>query len=154
MDGVCVIKHIRNKTIMKAEISHQINDIIFQCFYKKIDTQGIDYFLSNCDTYIMFQNMKIIALVQVEYETSRRFWLQHVCTHPTYRRRGYMKLLLSYVLLDIKIRYPKLKEVRLEVEKDLKGAQKLYKLIGFQLKKWTHHRTAIMYYKWKLGSHL
>ena len=104
------------------------------CFHKKTK---INYLLQNCDTYVLSNQTAIVALVQVEFETQRRYWLQHVCTHPDYRNQGYMKQLLIKVMADLPQKYPRIRRLHLEVIKSAIIAKHLYQSLGFKAK--GHH---------------
>jgi ribosomal protein S18 acetylase RimI-like enzyme len=123
--------------------SQQINsllELIHLCFQKQIK---IGYLLSNCDTYILCTQSQTIACVQVEFETSRRHWLQHVCTHPLYRNQGRMKHLLGIVIAETGKRYHKVHQLCLAVHPRAVIAQGLYFSLGF--KKRRRHANEMKY---------
>ncbi len=134
MNGIYIIKGINthiNSSQITSEYQTQIQHLIQLCFRKEIK---INEFLRSCDTYLLINNDVILALVQVEIETSRRFWLQHVCVHPNYQRQGYMTKLLKLVVDTLKFRHPKCHQLKLDVNKHLHGAYKLYRKCGFKVK--------------------
>lgn len=132
------IKHVA-MTPSQSEVN-TILSLIEMTFDKKTE---INYFLSNCDTYVLCDQEQVIALVQVEFETSHQYWLQHVCTHPSYRHQGVMTRLLKHIISDIRFRYPRIKCLALEVSRNAKIARRLYRSLGFQTK--TDHKYQLKY---------
>ncbi len=127
-----IINVIKDESSLTLQQINSISMLIELCFGKKIE---IRYFLSNCETYVLSNSKDLIALVQVECETSRRYWLQHVCTHPNYRNQGHMKRLLSHIMTDLPHQHPRIRHLRLEVSKSAKVARYLYCSQGFKPKR-------------------
>lgn len=139
-----LIKGIQHQAMTPSLMeTNEILSLIEMSFQKKTE---INYFLSNCDTYVLFDQVnrnQVLALVQVEFETSHQYWLQHVCTHPNYRNQGLMKRLLKHIIADVRFRYPKIKYLVLEVSRNAKIARYLYQSLGFKSK--TNHKFKLKY---------
>lgn len=92
----------------------------------------------NMKQYFFFKNNKPIAVVSFRKKgylncagTYYTNVLYNVATSPYYRRKGYMKRLLQFVIEEM--RKQKRKYLHLEVLKDNEKAINLYKKIGFEV---------------------
>jgi len=92
----------------------------------------------NMRQYFFFKNNKPIAVVSFKKRghlncsgIHHTNVLYNVATSPYYRRKGYMKQLLQFVMDDM--RKQKRKYLHLEVLKDNEKALNLYKKLGFEV---------------------
>jgi len=144
MDGLYIIKGIKAKALATPALTEEIKALINQAFDKTIE---IGHFLWNADTYVMIRQQSLVALAQIEYVRSKKFWLQHVCTHLDQQRKGYMTALLKTLMADAKARYPRLRKLYLEVHDSRPVAKALYTKLGFAIKK-RARRSTVMIYKY------
>lgn len=110
--------------------------LLSKSFHSNIDEIIMSMF--GMKQYFLFRNNKPIAVVSFRKNGSlhcscKSFSnvLYNIATAPRYRKKGYMKELLQYVLDTLK--QEKKKHVYLEVLKDNVKAIGLYKNIGFNV---------------------
>jgi len=114
---------------------------LFKFFSQSFHTNNVyDTFLSmlKMRQYFFFKNNKPIAVVSFKKRgfvnctgTYYTNVLYNVATSPYYRRKGYMKQLLYFIIDEM--RKQRRKYLHLEVLKDNEKAINLYKKLGFEI---------------------
>lgn len=106
--------------------------------FRASDVENLLENMTNMEQYFYFHNHKPVAVVSFLKKgylqctgTYYRNALYNVATAPYYRKRGYMKKLLKFIIQQKKKQ--RCKRLHLEVIKNNTKAVRLYKSLGFEV---------------------